>query len=195
VNEGEAELSARMYDSNVNRSDNAARNLASRGFSSVQNVAANKQALANSIGDLAYKTGTMTAGNKQNTVRDVAGRGYTLAGDIGNKALTASNTAAQARMKLAGDKANLLGKYYGNQSDITSGRYQSRADTAMGKSVADASAVSAITGQKNQSNVASNNRTSTAVGTLANVLRNFGKYTDSSGSDTISGSTSNKTIQ
>lgn len=170
VNEGDAALRAGFYGQNQSRADAAANTLGQRGFQA---------------------TGT-TASNTQEAKRNVAGTGFALASDIGNKGLAAANTGAQAQYTTGQNVANLTGQFYGNLADIEGGRFQSRADTSFGKAVADASAKGAATEMNAATDITNSNLRGTATGQISTVLSDAAKK--SMQNDTIIGGSGNDVL-
>lgn len=175
VNSGEAELAAQMFQQNRDRQDRAAEVLGQQGYSATGSVAQNKQNLANTKGNMLYYTVAKAAGQNLAASTDAAKTALNANTALADKSFGTLDKAGQVGYNTTRDVGNQVGSYYNRIGDIESGRFGSRADTALNKAATEAAGVTSV-GQQNFSNDSANNKlTAQAIGSVTSALLNAGK--------------------
>lgn len=178
VNEGEAELMARIYDQNQSRKDAAGMALMNQGYSASGNVANNVVANAGKKANLLYTTAADAAGKTLTASQEAARANLAAAESIGNKTYSTGSDVAGRQYETGKEIAGDIGGFYTNAGNTEASRYQARADTAMGKANVNSAATTGVA--TTNFNTAQNNA---AIG--ANALGNaVTQVTGTLGSDT-----------
>lgn len=170
LQEGKAANLANLYAQNENNQRAAAAALGASGFSAAGNIATNKQALADAIGDLNYKTGMSAATDARDTTRNIAAT--TLAG----KQSVADKVYGTNR-----DVANLKANQYDNQSQIEAGKYGARGDTALAKAQSSAATANDLASANMNNNAVKAAGNSSLVGQIGAAINDAVKKQQQAG--------------
>lgn len=203
INEGEAELAARLYAQNQQRADAATGTLATYGYGATGNVANNIQGNANATANLqsraadqvgsaalssAQKVAALRAGMQEkgsaaqfensnlaagNTMKTNAGNAanyYTAQQDLNNKALAANETVAGRTASTGNAIGDLIGRYYGNLTNLAGQDATATANTALNKAVTTAGGKTAGGNALIGSALQNNSNWGTSLGQLSSII-------------------------
>lgn len=137
VNEGRADMGAKLYAINQERADKAAANLNTTGYNANSSIAGRIDALNRTLADLKYKTGTAKAQNTYNVTGDIAKSAYDYGKDIGGKVAGADTAATESKYNTAKGIGDITSQYYTGVGNLQANRYSQRAENTFGKSAVD----------------------------------------------------------
>lgn len=134
MNEGRADLGAKLYAINQERADSAAKALSGQGFQASNTISGND-----------YRTGTSKATNTYNATGDIAKNAYDYGKDIGAKTAAADEAAFGTKYNTSKGIGDLTGQYYQGLGNLQANRYNQRAENTFGKAAVDSTTIGNVT--------------------------------------------------
>lgn len=170
VNEGRADLGAKLFAQNQERADRAAQAIADKGFNASNTMSGRMNDLAKMIADLRYKTGSAKAQNTYNVTGDIAGKAFDYGKDVGGKLYAADAAATGNKYDTAKGIGDLTGQYYQGMGNLQANRYDQRASNTFGKAAADSAGLQSVTATQFAGDAARYQNTNNALDSIGAIL-------------------------